>query len=128
MKYDLSDITKMRVLLSTVLLFLLTFIYYPPIMLYSKDVESMKRSIPIICKLNKYQKEQGDLPSKLEIIVKTNDEFLHYEKVSNQEFTLTIHDGFDPTATYKSTKNKWIHWREVPFPLKKELVKVDCQS
>lgn len=128
MKCNLSNATKAIILLSTALLLLLTFIYYPPIMLYSADIQSMQRSIPIICKLSKYQKEQGNLPDKLEQIIKTNDEFLYYEKVSNQEFTLTVHDGFDPTATYKSTQNKWIHWREVPFPLKKELVKVNCQS
>ena len=88
----------------------------------------MKESISIICKLRRYQKGHGDLPDKLVQIAKINDTFLHYERLNNQEFTLTVHDGFDPTATYKSTEEKWSQWREVPFPLKEELVKVDCRS
>jgi hypothetical protein len=120
---------KSTTLLSlSVLFFTFAFIYYPPIISYNNDIQSMRDSISIVCKLKKYQKEQGKLPEKLKQLIRTKDVFVHYEKLSNQEFTLTVHNGFDPTATYKSSEKKWEHWRKAPFPLKEELVKVDCKS
>jgi hypothetical protein len=128
MKSTNSNAIKITLLSSVLLFFLFAFVYCPPIIVYNNDVQSMRDSIPIICKLKKYQKEQAKLPEKLEQLIKIKDQFLHYEKLSNQELTLTVHDGFDPTAIYKSSEKKWEHWREVPFPLKEEIVKVDCQS
>ena len=125
MKHNIFNITKTIILL-LVLLSLPTYIYCIKIISYNDDIQLMKESISLICKLRIYQKEHGDLPGKLKQIAKINDTFLHYERLNNQEFTLTLHDGFDPTATYKSTEKKWSQWREVPFPLKEELVKFDC--
>ena len=127
MRYNIFNITK-KIIVVIVLLSLPTYIYCIKIISYNEDIQLMKESISIICKLRRYQKGHGDLPDKLVQIAKINDTFLHYERLNNQEFTLTVHDGFDPTATYKSTEEKWSQWREVPFPLKEELVKVDCRS
>jgi DNA-dependent RNA polymerase auxiliary subunit epsilon len=128
MKHNTHNTIKIKILSLIALFSMLALVYYPPVIVYNDEIQSMKNSISIICKLRKYQKEQGKLPERLEYLIKINDSFLHYEKLSNQEFILTVHDGFDPTATYKSTEKKWEHWREVPFPLKEELVKIDCRS
>jgi hypothetical protein len=103
---------------------LFVYAFFAP---YIHDKLLTDRSIAIICKLKKYQQTHQKLPDSLNQIMDGTSwwEELHYIRENDRDFTLSISNGFDSVAIYKSTNNKW-DGPDHPFIFKQEAVEVDC--
>jgi hypothetical protein len=95
---------------------------------YVRDRVLIKKSVTIICKLKEYQRIHQKLPSTLTQLMNENgwwDE-LGYEKIDDRDFRLNISDGFDSTAIYDSTENRWDRPHS-PFLFQQKSMEINCQ-
>jgi hypothetical protein len=112
------------------LAYLIGFIFcVQPIDIYYKEREMMKKASPMICQIKTYRKQYGTLPnsiSKISIERGLKDK-VTYENKDDENFTISIDNGFDIFATYESMKDSWSS-RDAPFPLKNEIIRSDCSK
>ena len=90
---------------------------------YIYDRILMGKSVTIICKLKEYQQTHRKLPPTLTQIMNGSgwwDE-LEYEKINDQDFRLHISNGFDSTAIYSSTENRW-------YGFEQEFKEINCHN
>jgi hypothetical protein len=90
---------------------------------YVHDRILMEKSVTIICKLKEYQQTHRKLPPTLSQIMNESgwwDE-LGYEKINDRDFRLHISNGFDSTAIYSSTENRW-------YGFEQEFKEINCQN
>jgi hypothetical protein len=76
---------------------------------YVHDRILIEKSVTVICKLKEYQRIHRKLPSTLNQIMNESRWWneLGYQKIDDRDFRLHISNGFDSTAIYSSTKNRW---------------------